>query len=59
MSESEKLFVVAYSAKALAEAMERALSEVSGADREELRGYLSSRLQSAAVTKAVERLVRK
>ena len=58
-SESEKLFVVAYSAKALSEAMELALSEVSGQDREELRGFLSARLQSAAVTKAVERLVRK
>ena len=58
-SESEKLFAVAYSAKALSEAMERALAEVSGPDREELRGFLSARLQSAAVTKAVERLVRK
>ena len=58
-SESEKLFVVAYSAKALSEAMELALSEVSGADREELRGFLSARLQSGAVTKALERLVRK
>lgn len=58
-SESEKLFTVAYSAKVLSEAMERALSEVSGPDREELRGFLSARLQSGAVTKAVERLVRR
>ncbi|MBR2356065.1 MAG: hypothetical protein IKA69_06785 [Kiritimatiellae bacterium] len=58
-SESEKLFVVAYSAKAISEAMELALSEVLGQDREELRGFLSARLQSGAVTKAVERLVRK
>ena len=58
-SASEKLFAVAYSAKALAAALERALAEVSGPDREELRGFLSARLQSGAVTKAVERLVRR
>jgi len=58
-SESEKIFAVAYSAKALSEAMDRALSETSGQDREELRGYLSARLQSGAATKAVERLVRR
>jgi len=58
-SESEKLFAVAYSARALSEAMDKALAETSGQDREELRGFLSARLQSGEATKAVERLVRR
>ena len=57
--ESERFFVAAYSAGLLAEALERHVTAVPEGDRAELKAFLVSNLQDAAVSKAVERTVRR
>ena len=57
--ESEKRFATVYSAGLLAEALDRQVAAVPEGDRAELKAFLVSNLQDVAVTKAVERTVRR
>ena len=56
---SERIFAGRYAARVLSAAMEKALSDVDGSGRDELRGYLAERVDGEIPRKAVERIVRR
>ena len=58
-AESEKVFAIRYSAALLARALDGACNDVPQSEREELRGYLSSRLGGERIQKAAEAKVKK
>ncbi len=57
--ESEKKFSEFYAKEITEQSLAATLNEVPDAEKEELSGYLKERLDSEAVTKAVDRLIRR
>ena len=58
-AESEKIFATRYSAVLLARALDGVCNDAPQSERDELRGYLSSRLGSERIQKAVDAKVKK
>ena len=58
-AESEKVFATRYSAALLARALDGACNDAPQSERDELRGYLSSRLGGERIQKAAEAKIKK